>query len=601
MNSTDQVKFIRDSLPQGGLFAGLDYRRNNFMPKFILNPLSGLLLLTGLFLPTQAFAQTNQTVDAGFVGTSKTSEVTNAVVTVIVDATADRHPISPGIYGVAFASSNQLNDLNVPLNRSGGNAETRYNWQLNAHNRGGDWYFESVDDGNATPGAAADDFVANSRNGGAQAMITVPMIGWMPKLGSGRSRLASYSIAKYGPQTGRDSQSFSDAGNGIGTNNTTHTHWFITTNDPNDANFLTNCAFQQTYVQHLINRWGLSTNGGVRYYLMDNEHSIWSQTHQDVHPTGTTMQEIRDKMFEYAGMVKSNDPNALVLGPEEWGWDGYFSSGYDQQNPGQRDRIANGGLDYLPWLLDQFHQRATHTNQRLLDYFTVHYYPQNGEFGTNVSVSMQLTRNRSTRALWDTNYTDESWINNKVMLIPRLKKWVAQYYPGTPIGITEYNWGAENHINGATAQADVLGIFGRENVDMAVRWTVPETNTPVFNAFKMYRNYDGKKSAFGDTSISTAVPDPDTLSAFAAIRTTDGALTVMVINKAFTGLTPLSLLEINHFAETNTAQVWQLTSRNSITRLVDIPCRDGTLKSLLPAQSITLFVLPAIKNPSSVF
>ena len=30
-----------------------------------------------------------------------------------------------------------------------------------------------------------------------------------------------------------------------------------------------------------------------------------------------------------------------------------------------------------------------------------------------------------------------------VMLIPRMKGWVATYYPGTKIGITEYNWGAE--------------------------------------------------------------------------------------------------------------------------------------------------------------
>ena len=579
------------------------------MRKFILNPVSGLLLLTGLFLLPQTFAQTNQTVDVGFVGDPKTPVVTNAVVTVIVDAAADRHRISPDIYGVAFASSNQLNDLNVPLNRSGGNAETRYNWRLNAHNHAADWYFESIDDGDPTPGASADDFVANSRNGRAQAMITLPMIGWMPKLGSGRSKLASYSIAKYGTQASNDSKSFPDAGNGTGTNSTTHTHWLITTNDPNDANFLTNSAFQQTYVQHLINRWGLSTNGGVRYYLMDNEHSIWFETHQDIHPAGPTMQEIRDKMFEYAELVKSNDPNALVCGPEEFGWSGYFFSGYDQQwarlhndfnTADYPDRNANGGWDYLPWLLDQFHQRATNTNQRLLDYFTVHCYPQGGEFDTNVSVSMQSIRNRSTRALWDTNYTDESWINDNVMLIPRMKKWVAQYYPGTHIGITEYNWGAENHINGATAQADVLGIFGRENVDMAVRWTVPETNTPVYNAIKIYRNYDGKKSAFGDTSISAIAPDPDTLSAFAATRVQDGTITIMVINKVLTGLTSLSV-EINHFAGTNMAQAWQLTSNNSITRLVDIPCRNGTLKSLLPAQSITLFILPTAKNPSSGF
>jgi len=86
---------------------------------------------------------------------------------------------------------------------------------------------------------------------------------------------------------------------------------------------------------------------------------------------------------------------------------------------------------------------------------------------------MQLRRNRSTRSLWDPTYTDETWINDKVRLIPRLKQWAAQYYPGTPVGINEYNWGAEDHINGATAQADVLGIFGREGLDLATRWTTP--------------------------------------------------------------------------------------------------------------------------------
>jgi len=91
------------------------------------------------------------------------------------------------------------------------------------------------------------------------------------------------------------------------------------------------------------------------------------------------MQEIRDKFFDYAGMVKALDPNALVLAPEEWGWSGYFFSGYDQQNPGNHDRGTNGGWDYCPWLLNQFHQRATNTNQRLLDYFTLHCYPQGGE------------------------------------------------------------------------------------------------------------------------------------------------------------------------------------------------------------------------------
>ena len=58
--------------------------------------------------------------------------VTNATAAITVDAQLNRHSISPLIYGTAFASSNQLADLNFTLNRSGGNSETRYNWQLNA-------------------------------------------------------------------------------------------------------------------------------------------------------------------------------------------------------------------------------------------------------------------------------------------------------------------------------------------------------------------------------------------------------------------------------------------------------------------------------------
>jgi hypothetical protein len=525
---------------------------------------------------------------------------TNAPVSIAINASSNRIPISPLIYGVAFASSNQLADLNFPINRSGGNAETRYNWQLNAHNHAADWYFESIDDGSATPGASADDFVADSKYGGAQAMITVPMIGWMPKLGSSRGKLASYSIAKYGPQTGNDSNWYPDAGNGVGTNSTTHTYWLITTNDPTDANFLTNSVFQQAYMQHLINRWGLSTNGGVRYYLMDNEHSIWFSTHQDVHPVGPTMQEIRDKMFDYASMVKSNDPNALVVGPEEWGWSGYFYSGYDQQNSGQQDRAANGGWDYMPWLLDQFRQRAANTNQRLLDYFTLHCYPQGGEGGNDISSSTQLLRNKSTRQFWDTNYVDLSWIgqqatNTILMLIPRIKNWVTTYYPGTKTGITEYNWGAEAYINGATAQADILGIFGREGLDLGTRWTTPDPSTPTYLAMKMYRNYDGNKSAFGDTSVAATVPNPDNLSAFAAIRTNDSALTIMVINKDLNNATPITV-NVTNFANSGTAQAWQLTASNVITRLADVPYANGTVSNQLPAQSITLFILPTAKT-----
>jgi Glycoside hydrolase family 44 len=522
---------------------------------------------------------------------------TNATIAIAVDALANRHSISPLIYGTAFATSNQLADLNFTMNRSGGNSETRYNWQLNAHNHAADWYFESIsDDGPTNSGATADAFVADSKNGGAQAMITIPMIGWMPRLGPNRGKLWSYSTNKYGPQTDSDIHNAPynnpDAGNGVSITNNTHITW----NNPGDANFPTNVAFQQTYVQHLLGRWGSSTNGGVGFYIMDNEESIWFSTHQDVHPVGPTMQEIRDDFFTYAGMVKSNDPNALVCGPEEWGWNGYLYSGYDQQNPGYTDRAANGGWDYMPWLLNQIHQHDLGAGYRLLDYFTLHCYPQEGNVGgVDASPATALLRNQTTRVFWDSNYVDPSWINKVIMLIPRMKSWVATNYPGTAIGITEYNWGAETNINGATAQADILGIFGREGLDLATRWTTPTNTSLVYKAMKLYRNYDGNKSIFGDTSILTTVPNPDVVSAFGAVRASDGALTLMVINKDIVNASPLTA-NITNFNAAGTAQRWQLTSANVINHLSNLALTNRVLSDLLPAQSITLFVLPATNS-----
>jgi hypothetical protein len=209
-------------------------------------------------------------------------------VSITVDAQLNRHAISPNIYGTAFATAAQLADLNCPLNRYGGNTSTRQNWQVNASNHASDWYFESIADGSSTvPGAAMDDFISTTKSGGAQPLVTIPMIGWVARLGAGRSILPSFPVSKYGAQQATDPY-LSNAGNGVKTGG-----GFVTGNDPNDANVSNSPAFQQGFVQHLLSQWGGSTNNGVRYYLMDNEPSLWCSTHRDVHPVGPTMQEIR--------------------------------------------------------------------------------------------------------------------------------------------------------------------------------------------------------------------------------------------------------------------------------------------------------------------
>ncbi|GAX76456.1 hypothetical protein CEUSTIGMA_g3901.t1 [Chlamydomonas eustigma] len=524
-------------------------------------------------------------------------------VTITVNSNLNVRAINPLIYGVASGTASALADLNVPLNRQGGNPTSRYNWIVNADNRGSDWYFESISEGSSTQGAYADAFVNASQQAGASAMLTVPLLPYVATLGPSRSKLASFSISKYGLQTAHDVW-LPDAGNGI----SALTSQAITGNNPLDANVPSNSTFQKAWIQHLFNTWGAASRGTLKYFIMDNEPSIWWQTHRDVQPQGPTMDQVLERILEYAAMVKSVDPSAMVVGPEEWGWNGYLYSGADQQYRSTSgtwntstlppDRAAHGGMYYLPWLLSQLNANQQQTGQRLLDFFSVHYYPQGGEYSSAVDTATKLLRNRSTRDLWDPNYVSQSWINKNVTLIPRLQGWVQQYYPGTKIALTEYSWGADADMNGATAQADVLGIFGREGLDAATRWSCPNQLTPTYQAFKMYRNYDGLHSTFGDISVNvTSTANTDNLSVFAAIRSSDKALTIMVVNKmlspAVATSVQLMVPSATSSATTTTAQVWSLSNASAyIQQLPYLPISSsGLITTSLPPESVTLFVV----------
>ncbi|HEY1709248.1 MAG TPA: glycoside hydrolase family 44 protein [Rhizomicrobium sp.] len=523
----------------------------------------------------------------------------NDAVTVKINALIGRHPINPLIYGVAFATPAELKALNAPLNRSGGNNMSTYNWKQNAQNLDADYFYESYPQPKAGKGQEADAFVQGAKLSGAQPMLTVPLIGWVAKLGPNRAILPSFSVKKYGAQCAVDPFDH-DAGDGLGPKNSKgNCGPQLTGNDPNDAYVADNANAEQSWISHLIGKWGPSAGGGVSYYLMDNEPSIWYSTHVDVHPVGPHATEYRDKVLAMSAKIKALDAHAKVVAPEEWGWEAYAYSGYDQQVAPENGYTSfpdhqgvQGGVDYIPWLLQQW---KTHGHP--VDVVSVHFYPQGGEFNesdpaSEVTTPTKLMRNRSTRQLWDPNYVSESWIDDKVNLIPRMKGWIASdYYAGTPVAITEYNWGAENDPNGATAQADIYGIFGQQGLDMATRWTTPDPSTPTFKAMQMYRNYDGNGSTFGDTSISAKVPNPDNLSAFAALRASDGAMTVMVISKVLSGNTDVKL-NVENFAGSGSVKAYRLTAANKLAQLPPMTWAGGALHVTVPAESVTLYILP---------
>jgi uncharacterized protein (TIGR03437 family) len=176
-----------------------------------------------------------------------------------------------------------------------------------------------------------------------------------------------------------------------------------------------------------------------------------------------------------------------------------------------------------------------------------------------------------------------------------MRQWVSDNYPGTKTAITEYNWGAPDAITGAIAQADILGIFGREQLDYGTVWTSLTTTTPATFAFQTYLNYDGNGGHFGGTSVSATSSDPDSLSIFAALRY-DSALTIVLLNKTSGDIT--DSIGLADFTPAGAAQVWQYSSANlgAIVRQSDISANSSGLGTTFPAQSITLLVIPQAQS-----
>jgi hypothetical protein len=514
-----------------------------------------------------------------------------------VDVQADRHPISPYIYGMNFADENLAAELNLPVRRWGGNSTSRYNWQLNVHNTGSDWYFENIPDDNSTTetlpdGSAVDQFVDQDRRTGTQTIVTMPLIGWTPKRRVDNHPYdCGFKISKYGGQRSVDPWD-TDCGSGVNTGGN------ITGNDPTDTSTAITTTFVINWINHLKSRYDTAANGGVLFYNLDNEPMLWNSTHRDVHPLPTTYNEMRDKTYASAAAIKQADPSAKTLGPVVWGWCAYFFSAQDGCGVGT-DYTSHGNTAFIPWYLQQMKAYEQAHGVRILDYLDLHGYPA----ADNVSLSpagdtaRQALRLRSTRSLWDPTYVDESWISDSswesgiVKLIPRMREWVSANYTGTKLAITEYNWGALDHINGAVTQADVLGIFGREGLDLATLWGPPTTNQPGAYAFRLYRNYDGQQHTFGDVSVRAASVDQGQVAIYAAQRSNDNALTIMVINKSLTQtltspITISSTDSITHAA----AYRYSAANLNAILRQADQPIVSGSFSAALPAQSVTLFV-----------
>ena len=276
----------------------------------------------------------------------------------------------------------------------------------------------------------------------------------------------------------------------------------------------------------MVAEWvrGLVDDGvDVEFISMDNEPDMWGVTHYDVHPECATYEEILDKYVSYAQAIRVVAPDAQLLGPVMCCWYDYWNTA-----PGPAD---GSDQEFLPWFLDQVRAADEAFGQRTLDVVDVHFYPQGDVFNDWLDPDTSARRIRSVRALWDPDYVDESWIGAPIAFVPRILAIIDEHYPDTPLAITEWNFGAEEAMNGAIAIADVLGVYGREGVYAAAYWRSPDVNSPGYFAFKMHGNYDDAGTAFEGAVVPVSTSDVDTMDVFAAIDADDGVLRLMFVNK----------------------------------------------------------------------
>lgn len=427
----------------------------------------------------------------------------------------EARPISPFIYGY----TNGVITTGGTGQRIGGNPLTRMNWDTGAWNVGSDWFFENADGGKdfwkwLDEGAKRDLFMAT----------VVPMIGWVAK----DTTSVGFPEAKFGKQQKHDPHR-PEAGDGNAPNGSP-----LQPGPPTETSVEAPPELIGRWIRKLREKDKARGKRSVGVYILDNEPTLWDITHRDVHPKPVTYDELLERTIRYATAIRSADPEALIAGPAEWGWSGYHFSGKDRVagtalRPDQR---AHEGKPLIPWYLQKLAEHEKKTSVRLLDVVDVHYYPAaDGLVGAGAKKDPETAalRLRSTRALWDPGYYDESWIKENIRLIPRMKEWVADNYPGRKLMIGEWSFGADDHISGGLATAEALGRFGQNGLFAAFYWLGPAEGTAAYWAFRAFRNFDGKGSRFLDWSLPTR--ETEDLSLFASRDESSSRIVAIVVNR----------------------------------------------------------------------
>jgi hypothetical protein len=491
----------------------------------------------------------------------------NINVTYNINTDVNRTPISKYIYG-----TNSTGDANYTVVRSGGNRLTAYNWENNFSNAGSDYgpyHNDNLMSSSTTPGKAISDFRNSCITNKQDSIVTLQMAGYVSADKNGNVNLATEAAPspRFKKVVFAKGAAFcSPPGSPVTT----------------DAN-----VYMDEFVNFLVKKYGYAGDpNGVKFYCMDNEPDIWSDgnrgaTHPEVHPLDPCCVEYKDKSVAISTAIKNVDPNAQMLGPVSYGFGGYLDFQGASDWTSLKSPYGSNGW-FLDYYLDKMKVASNTAGKRLLDALDVHWYPEarNNALpypdGNRITEDVRTTemynaRMQAPRTLWDPAYVypngEISWVNQSwdmqyLPIIPRLKSSINTYYADTNLAITEYNYGAQTHWSGGIATADVLGIFGKYGIYIASYWFDYGPAPYVNAAIKIYTNYDGAKSKFGDTEVYATDSNKVDSSIYASVfNGYTCELHLIVINKnidnAITGT--FNITSPQHFRSGN---AWKFDSND---------------------------------------
>jgi len=497
---------------------------------------------------------------------------------------------------------------NATIVRLGGNRWTAYNWENNYSNAGSDYIFEN--DGflssSRSPGAAVLPTLNAAKTSGAATLLTIPTNGYV-------------SADSYGGDVRYNGNYWNGSQWVSGTYNPNYLAQHFVQEFPNAAANIGNVP-NAVYQDQFVSWVNTQAPGQQVFYDLDNEPDAWSATHLEVHPANATYQEMVNDAVNYGGAIKAVAPNALVFGAVNYGWQGMVDLGNQPRDPTINDTILNFQASYLK----SMKVAGQTAGKRLLDVLDMHFYPE--ATGTNgiritdsdTSAATVAARLQAARSLWDPNYVENSWITQDstpyepsgspaqfktaaIQLLPREQAIIDEYYPGTKLSISEYNYGAGQDISGGVAEADVLGVYGQQGVFAATWWG--DSGSPfITSAFNMYLNYDGQGHKFGNTSIGASASDASKASVYASEDAGNpNRLVIVLINKSTTG-SQVATLNLSNLALFSLADAYQLgdgTSNPSyniahVNLLSSSPLQwtgANSLNYTMPAESVTTLVL----------